>query len=89
MSQQTFFNKSLVAGVGLGLASAIGGQALLNGRALADQPFMEAALGSLQAARANLIKAEPNKGGHRERAIELVNGAIAQTEQGIAFAAGR
>ncbi|GGF86769.1 hypothetical protein GCM10007301_53350 [Azorhizobium oxalatiphilum] len=81
-----FFNKSLIAGVALGVGAMAGGQALLNAPALANQPFMEAALGSLQAAKANLIKAEPNKGGHRERAIELVNQAINQTEQGIAFA---
>ncbi|WP_341989996.1 hypothetical protein [Azorhizobium sp. AG788] len=80
-------NSRVVAAFLLGLACAWGGQALLESRAMANQPFMEAALASLRAARANLIQAEPNKGGHRDRAIELVNGAIAQTEAGIAFAA--
>ncbi|MEP9352607.1 hypothetical protein ABLE93_03305 [Xanthobacter sp. KR7-65] len=54
--------------------------------AVADQPYMVSALESLRAARAALVSAEPNKGGHRERALELVNGAIAETEAGIAFA---
>lgn len=52
----------------------------------ANQPNMQAALGSLQAARAELIQAVPNKGGHRERAINFVNAAISETEAGINYA---
>lgn len=52
----------------------------------ANQPNMQAALGSLQAARAELIQAVPNKGGHRERAINFVNAAISETETGINYA---
>jgi len=52
----------------------------------ANQPNMQAALNSLQAARAELIQAAPNKGGHRDRAINFVNAAISETEAGIAFA---
>ena len=52
----------------------------------ANQPNMQAALSSLQAARAELIQARPNKGGHRERAISLVNAAINETEAGIGYA---
>jgi hypothetical protein len=52
----------------------------------ANQPNMQAALGSLQAARAELIQATPNKGGHRERAINFVNAAISETEAGINYA---
>jgi hypothetical protein len=44
---------------------------------------MQAALGSLQAARAELVAARPNKGGHRDRAISLVDQAINQTELGM------
>jgi hypothetical protein len=40
-------------------------------------------LGSLQAARAELIRAE---GGHRERAIGFVDSAIAETRAGINYA---
>jgi hypothetical protein len=52
----------------------------------ANQPNMQAALGSLQVARAELIRAIPNKGGHRERAIGFVDSAIAETRAGISYA---
>jgi hypothetical protein len=58
------------------------------GYALGAQPHMDAALGLLQNARGELEAATPNKGGHRERAIELVDRAIGQVREGIAFAAG-
>ncbi len=57
------------------------------GFAIGAQPHMEAALGLLQNARAELQAALPNKGGHRERAIGLVDQAIAETKNGIAFRA--
>ena len=65
--------------------------ALIGGLAVActagaNQPNMQAALGSLQAARGELIQARPNKGGHRERAINFVNAAISETEAGISYA---
>jgi len=66
---------SLVAGIVIG-ACAAG----------ANQPNMQAALGSLQAARAELVQARPNKGGHRDRAIQFVDSAIAETRAGMAFA---
>jgi hypothetical protein len=56
------------------------------GQATADQPHMQSALSYLRGARGELIKAEPNKGGHRERAIRLIDQAIAETQDGIAFA---
>jgi hypothetical protein len=52
----------------------------------ANQPNMQAALSSLQAAKAELIQSRPNKGGHRERAINFVNAAISETEAGINYA---
>ena len=51
----------------------------------ADQPHMRAALERLKEARAQLEKAAPNKGGHREKAIELINHAIEQVKAGIEF----
>ena len=54
--------------------------------AMAAQPNMQEALGSLQAARASLVAAQANKGGHRERAIGFVDSAIAETRAGIAYA---
>jgi hypothetical protein len=50
------------------------------------QPHMNDALAHLRAARAALMKAEMNKGGHRERAIEHVDAAIREVEAGKAFA---
>jgi hypothetical protein len=52
----------------------------------AGQPHMKAALEHLRAARAELQRAEHNKGGWRVRALDHVNRAIADTEKGIAFA---
>ncbi|MGH9873576.1 MAG: hypothetical protein ACRD9S_14090 [Pyrinomonadaceae bacterium] len=52
---------------------------------LADQPYMRAARADLQQARARLQAALANKGGHRVKAIEHVNNAIALVNQGIAF----
>lgn len=50
------------------------------------QPHMHAALGHLRAARESLERADPDKGGHRARAIQLVNDAIHHVEEGIAYA---
>jgi hypothetical protein len=69
----------LVTGITIG---AIAGACV----AMAAQPNMQAALGSLQAARAELVRATPNKAGHRERAIGFVDSAIAETKAGIAAA---
>ncbi len=49
---------------------------------------MQEALAQLQIAKENLLKAKPNKGGHRDRALELVNQAINQVQQGEAYSAG-
>lgn len=69
----------LLTGIAIG---AIAGACV----AMAAQPNMQAALGALQAARADLVKATPNKGGHRERAIGFVDSAIAETKAGISYA---
>lgn len=50
-----------------------------------DQPFMQAARADLQTAKRELQRATPDKGGHRVKALTLVNQAIAQVNQGIAF----
>jgi hypothetical protein len=57
------------------------------GYAIGAQPHMEAAVGILQNARAELAAATPNKGGHREKALGLIDQAIDQVRQGVAFAA--
>jgi multidrug resistance efflux pump len=57
----------------------------LSAVAIADQPYMRAARADLQQARAQLQAALANKGGHRLKAIDHVNNAIALVNQGIAF----
>jgi hypothetical protein len=52
----------------------------------AYQGNMERAVASLYQALGELRQATANKGGHRGRAMELVNQAIAETQAGIEFA---
>lgn len=51
----------------------------------ADQPRMQAARTNLQQARGQLQGALRNKGGHRARAIELINSAISEINAGMSF----
>jgi hypothetical protein len=59
------------------------------GYAIGAQPHMEAGIGLLQNARAEIAAATPNKGGHREKALGLIDQAISEVRASIAFAAGR
>jgi hypothetical protein len=52
----------------------------------AYQGNMERAVGSLHEALQSLQESTPNKGGHRERAMDLIRQAIAETQAGITFA---
>ena len=52
----------------------------------AAQPHMNHALNQLRSARSELQSALADKGGHRERAIEITNRAIQQVEDGIEYA---
>jgi len=52
------------------------------------QPHMQAAIDQLQAAKSELEEARANKGGHRMRAIELIDQAIAEAQAGIDYAGG-
>ena len=54
-----------------------------------DQPNMQSAKANLQNAKANLIAASHNKGGHRAKAIDLINAAIAEVNRGINYARKR
>jgi len=67
--------------IGVAIVSSLG-----IGYALGAQPHMDAALALMQNARAELEKSEPNKGGHREKAMALVDQAIGETRAGISFA---
>jgi len=66
----------LIAGLVIGAAIPL---------AYGAQPHMDSALGYLQSARGELEKATPNKGGHRERAIQLVDQALVQVREGIKY----
>jgi hypothetical protein len=59
---------------------------LLAGIAGAAQTNMRDALEQLRHARQSLQDAPENKGGHRTKAIELVDQAIAEVQQGMATA---
>ncbi len=72
------FPVSLALVLGLLLGSTLTGIAFA-----AYQPHMIAALSSLRVARGQLEVAVHNKGGHRVRAIALVNAAIKQVNIGI------
>jgi len=50
-----------------------------------DQPRMQAARADLQSARAQLRNASTDKGGHRKRALEQVDAALAEVNAGINF----
>ena len=50
-----------------------------------NEPHMSAALEHLRQAEEELEKATPNKGGHREKAMELTHQAQSQVEQGIQY----
>lgn len=68
----------------LGAVAALAG-AFWAGKVAADQPHMEKAIDHLQSARRELNDATPDKGGHRERALKLVDDAIAETRKGMRF----
>lgn len=76
-------NFAATAATGLATLGVLGASAK---SASAYQGNMEHALSSLYQAMASLKQATPNKGGHRERAIQLIQQAINQVQQGIEFA---
>jgi hypothetical protein len=69
--------------LGASIAASIG-----VGYAIGAQPHMTETITLLQSARAELALATPNKGGHRERALGLIDQAMGEVRAGIAFAAG-
>jgi hypothetical protein len=77
----SWIKRCLCAVAAFGVAFAIG---CATGH---GQPHMVAALDELRAARGELQTAAADKGGHRVRAIELVDDAIEQVRRGIDYAA--
>jgi hypothetical protein len=74
--------------VGIGMASALLGAAI-GGSAMAYQTHMWNALHALQEAQSQLSVAVADKGGHREAAMNLVNQAIDEVNEGIKVGAAR
>jgi hypothetical protein len=68
------------------LAAVCGVTVAMHAAEAKRQPLMKDALHDLQVARATLEAAMPDKGGHRVKAIELTDQAIAETKLGIDFA---
>lgn len=56
-----------------------------NFKAAADQYNMQQAKSLLQSALNNLQKASADKGGYRQQALDLVRGAISETQSGIEY----
>lgn len=73
------------AGKLIAAAAVVPAASLLSQTAAAAEPNMENALRSLEAAHDWLQRATPNKGGHRERALRLVEQAIGEVRAGMAF----
>ncbi|MBN8981102.1 MAG: hypothetical protein J0I29_07485 [Rhizobiales bacterium] len=72
----------------LALLSGVIATSMGIGYAIGAQPHMGETVAFLQSARKELAEATPNKGGHRERALALIDNAIAEVRAGIAFAGG-
>jgi hypothetical protein len=77
----TSYARKLLLGAAIAASMGIG-------YAIGAQPHMGETLAFLQSARGELAAATPNKGGHRERALALIDQAISEVRAGIAFAGG-
>lgn len=86
MTHSRITRREVVVGAGLALAASSIALTVPQ-TAFADQGNMEAALRQLQSALDSLHRATPNKGGHKERAAELVEQALAEVQAGIDYAA--
>jgi hypothetical protein len=71
----------LILAFTLGIMATSG--VLIQNAQASNQPRMDAALGDLRAARHELERAERDKGGHRVRAIDIIDNAIAEVKAGI------
>jgi len=87
MSSSLVTRRSAITTIGL-VGLALPGVLESQPAAWEQQPHMRAALEALRTAKRHLELAEADKGGHRVKAVELVNQAITETEAGIAYAAG-
>jgi hypothetical protein len=67
-------------------AAGIAATIAFSAPAFAEQGNMERAIMKLNEAKIALRQAPPNKGGHKERAMELIDKAINQVQEGIIWA---
>ena len=86
MQSFTVSRRNVIRGAGLMLAAG-SASSLISGLAHAEQGNMEAALRQLQNALDSLHRATANKGGHKERAAQLVEQAMGEVQAGIDYAA--
>jgi hypothetical protein len=69
-----------------GMVASVGMQIAHADAVCKNQPNMQSALDHLRQARASLDKAEHNKGGWRDAAIQATDNALRETNRGCAFA---
>jgi len=84
MSQSKLTRRGFAAAAATGVAT-IGLLGASAKTADAYQGDMERALSSLSLALSSLSESMANKGGHRARAMDLIQQAIDETQAGIAF----
>jgi hypothetical protein len=86
MKEESLMHRRPILFVWLLVLTLIAGY--LVGCATGGQPHMQAALDELRSARSELETAATDKGGHREKAITLIDEAIAEVQAGMEFANG-
>jgi hypothetical protein len=86
MPELILARRNLLAGMGVALAAGPAAT-LAASPVMANQGNMDAAMRALENALAALRRATPNKGGHKERAVGLIEQAMAEVQAGIAYAA--
>ena len=67
-------------------AQAITAEEIFSSANVPDQTHMQAALDSLKSAKGKLLNANNDKGGHRGKALELIDKAIDEVNKGMAAA---
>jgi hypothetical protein len=78
---KTFSARAILLGAAISASMGIG-------YAIGAQPHMAESAAFLQSARGEPAVATPNKGGHRERAMGLIDQAISEVRAGMAYAGG-
>jgi hypothetical protein len=84
MKDSTIWKLSTLALAGA-LALTVGPGGSVKQAGAEVQPRMRAALNHLEAAQSQLVKASPDKGGHRVKALAATKVAIDQIQKGIEY----